>query len=343
MLLNCPIHRFLCKQNDKHRRIEAGSKGRCGLCLSCGPILKTVSIKLCQTVIDSSCMRYETIAGAFLVDDISDLDAPGLFDASAFDLNYIAGSGNNMSQNGAETQQAFTVPSGDAFLVIREGDVWGEVITLTPGQVITVGRAPTNRVVLHDEICSRNHCEIFQSNSKWVLRDLESRNGTRVDNSQVEGDWELFDGEMIQIGRCALGFTYDPAQTFRGWLRRVVENAIVDFLRQQGKRMRSGQTVDEFRLDEVAAKKDLFERLEEAFDLELLEVAQQRVQARVEPKRWQAWELTAMQQLSGDEVSQRLEMKVATIYTCRFQIQKMIAAEVQLLESDAGSQVQARG
>lgn len=159
-------------------------------------------------------MRYETIAGAFLVDDISDLDAPGLFDASAFDLNYIAGSGNNMSQNGAETQQAFTVPSGDAFLVIREGDVWGEVITLTPGQVITVGRAPTNRVVLHDEICSRNHCEIFQSNSKWVLRDLESRNGTRVDNSQVEDDWELFDGEMIQIGRCALGFTYDPAQTF---------------------------------------------------------------------------------------------------------------------------------
>lgn len=108
-----------------------------------------------------------------------------------------------------------------AYLVVREGRTWRDVFRLVPGQVTTVGRAPTNRIVIRDEICSRNHCEVFQSGSKWTLRDLGSRNGTLVDGKPVVADWTLEDGHLIQIGACDLGFTYDVSQPFDRFEKQV--------------------------------------------------------------------------------------------------------------------------
>jgi len=67
-----------------------------------------------------------------------------------------------------------------AYLVIREGSKWSDVFRLVPGQSVTIGRAPTNQIVLKDERCSRNHVEVFMSSGQWTLRDLDSRNGTLV-------------------------------------------------------------------------------------------------------------------------------------------------------------------
>ena len=67
-----------------------------------------------------------------------------------------------------------------AYLVIREGSKWTDVFRLVPGQAVTIGRAPTNQIVIKDERCSRCHAEIFFSEDQWMLRDLDSRNGTVV-------------------------------------------------------------------------------------------------------------------------------------------------------------------
>jgi two-component system response regulator HydG len=98
---------------------------------------------------------------------------------------------------------------GAAFLVRRVGGDWREVYGLTPGHVTTIGRSSTNRIIVDDEICSRNQCEVFQAGNSWVLRDLRSRNGTHVDGRQVSGDWSLEVGQIIQIGSFALGFIHD--------------------------------------------------------------------------------------------------------------------------------------
>ncbi len=104
-------------------------------------------------------------------------------------------------------------PAEVAYLVVRDGDKWKDVFRLTPGQVTTVGRAPTNRIVVRDEMCSRNHCEIFQAGPMWILRDLGSRNGTMIDNQRMSGDWELEDGQTIQLGECEIVFTYELANS----------------------------------------------------------------------------------------------------------------------------------
>ena len=101
-----------------------------------------------------------------------------------------------------------------AYLVIREGSKWTDVFRLMPGQSVTIGRAPTNQIVVKDERCSRAHAEVFYSQERWVLRDLESRNGTLVGSERVRGDYMLQPGEIIRIGHSQMAFVHDLASAF---------------------------------------------------------------------------------------------------------------------------------
>ncbi|HTQ38721.1 MAG TPA: sigma 54-interacting transcriptional regulator [Pirellulales bacterium] len=101
-----------------------------------------------------------------------------------------------------------------AYLVIREGSKWTDVFRLMPGQSVTIGRSPTNQIVVKDERCSRAHAEIFYSQERWVLRDLESRNGTLVGSQRVHGDYLLQPGEIVRIGHSQMAFVHDLASAF---------------------------------------------------------------------------------------------------------------------------------
>jgi Nif-specific regulatory protein len=98
------------------------------------------------------------------------------------------------------------------YLLGWDGRGWHDMVRLAPNQVTTIGRAPANKVVLRDDICSRNHCEIFKANNQWFLRDLDSRNGTTIGGEEVEGDWPLEPGQIIEIGGTQLAFTDDPTE-----------------------------------------------------------------------------------------------------------------------------------
>ena len=104
--------------------------------------------------------------------------------------------------------------SQSAYLVIREGSKWSDVFRLVPGQSATIGRAPTNQIVLKDERCSRNHAEVFMSGGQWTLRDLESRNGTLLGTEIVRGDLVLKPGDIIRIGRTQLVFVHRLSDAF---------------------------------------------------------------------------------------------------------------------------------
>src|SRR5882757_3988863 len=101
-----------------------------------------------------------------------------------------------------------------AYLVIREGAKWTDVFRLVPGQPVTIGRAPTSQIVVKDERCSRAHAEVFYSQGKWVVRDLDSRNGTAVGSHMIRGDHLLEAGEIIRIGHSQMAFVHDLTKAF---------------------------------------------------------------------------------------------------------------------------------
>jgi Nif-specific regulatory protein len=93
-----------------------------------------------------------------------------------------------------------------AFLVVRLEDGYGDVFPLVVGQRYTLGRAATNRIVLKDDLCSREHAEVYFAEGRWRLRDLESLNGTRLNGSPLDSEWELAPGDEVLVGRSQLLF-----------------------------------------------------------------------------------------------------------------------------------------
>lgn len=99
-----------------------------------------------------------------------------------------------------------------AYLVTRRDDGFGDVYPLAMGHRYTMGRAGTNRIVLKDDLCSREHAEIYYADGHWRLRDLNSLNGTRINTQALESEWELSPRDELHLGRTRLLFVEDMAQ-----------------------------------------------------------------------------------------------------------------------------------
>ena len=100
----------------------------------------------------------------------------------------------------------------NAFLVVRQDDGYGDVFPLKEGQRFTMGRANTCGIVLKDELCSREHAEVYFADGRWRLRDLRSLNGTRLNGTPLDSDWELAAGDEIRLGRTHLLFVDEMDQ-----------------------------------------------------------------------------------------------------------------------------------
>jgi transcriptional regulator with GAF, ATPase, and Fis domain len=94
-----------------------------------------------------------------------------------------------------------TTAAQSPFLRISDPVTGRQVVPLVPGERVTLGRAPTNRIVVHDERASRFHAEVFPADSGWMIRDLDSRNGTVIDGQLLVGDRQLAAGDSFQIGQ----------------------------------------------------------------------------------------------------------------------------------------------
>jgi pSer/pThr/pTyr-binding forkhead associated (FHA) protein len=90
---------------------------------------------------------------------------------------------------------------------VIEGIDKGRVFRDLPTPV-TIGREEGNLVRLNDERVSRYHAKVQHDNGEIILTDLESTNGTRVNNTVVQIR-RLRPGDRISIGRSQLLFGSD--------------------------------------------------------------------------------------------------------------------------------------
>ncbi len=90
--------------------------------------------------------------------------------------------------------------AGAGSLVLPNGDrfVLGET-------VITIGRLPDSVMTLEDPNVSRNHAEIRPSGSGFVLADLGSTNGTKINGVKIS-ERVLQDGDELTFGATTFRF-----------------------------------------------------------------------------------------------------------------------------------------
>lgn len=130
-------------------------------------------------------------------------------------------------------------------------------------------------------------------------------------------------------------FTYDPSQSFRGWLRRLARNAWSDWLASLDRPgVVVGGAAGDLLLQSVAAREDLVRRLEAQFDLEVLAEAMARTRGRVNPRTWDAYWLATQEGLPTGDVAERLGLNVAGVFKAKSNVLKMIRQEVDALSAD---------
>ncbi|HUP86781.1 MAG TPA: DUF3662 and FHA domain-containing protein [Acidimicrobiales bacterium] len=71
---------------------------------------------------------------------------------------------------------------------------------------VTIGRHPDCDVVLNDQEISRQHAEVRREDGGFVVVDLGSLNGTKVNGAGVKSPRPLEDGDTITIGTHTIRF-----------------------------------------------------------------------------------------------------------------------------------------
>ncbi|MCH8310347.1 MAG: FHA domain-containing protein [Chloroflexi bacterium] len=87
-----------------------------------------------------------------------------------------------------------------ASLLVRGGPNNGVVIKLT-NRPITLGRRQDNDVVIDETTVSRRHSLILDTHGGFVLRDLNTTNGTYINKVRIgENEHPLHHGDQIKLG-----------------------------------------------------------------------------------------------------------------------------------------------
>lgn len=109
-----------------------------------------------------------------------------------------------------EVDRTIIMDDGKSFhganIFLLEGPNKGSTLKIV-SDLITIGRLETNDIVINDSLTSRNHAQILYSGGQYIIKDLESRNGTSVNGKSIT-EKVLMDKDKIQIGNTTLQFLY---------------------------------------------------------------------------------------------------------------------------------------
>lgn len=92
-----------------------------------------------------------------------------------------------------------------ATLLVINGANRGSRFDVTSAQDVIIGRSVGSNVRLDDSEVSRHHARINHDGTHFILRDLGSANGSRI-NGQICTEHELRNGDTLQFGASILAF-----------------------------------------------------------------------------------------------------------------------------------------
>jgi hypothetical protein len=73
-------------------------------------------------------------------------------------------------------------------------------LALPAADRVTIGRAPDCDCVISDPTVSRHHAELRRDASEWMIADLGSTNGTRLNGWRLTGETRVRPGDQVAFG-----------------------------------------------------------------------------------------------------------------------------------------------
>lgn len=197
-------------------------------------------------------------------------------------------------------------------------DAW--LPTTSPTLLARLRNDPSNEAAW-DEFIEHYGRHIYRWCRQWRLQDADAQ--------------DVAQDILLKLARKLRDFEYDPKSSFRGWLKTVAHHAWRDFVDDREIARPSGDERVWGVLHSVEARDDLLQKLEEAFDYELLEAAKVQVRLRVAPHTWEAFRLVALEGIPAVDVAAAVQMQVAMVYVAKSKVQRMLKEEIEKLEAEA--------
>ena len=88
----------------------------------------------------------------------------------------------------------------DPYLIIVAGTHIGKIYGIEEGEIIS-GRSPDCDIWIEDNTISRKHFRIRRGEGECVVQDLNSTNGTFINNKRIKKPTKLQGGDKIQISK----------------------------------------------------------------------------------------------------------------------------------------------
>jgi RNA polymerase sigma-70 factor (ECF subfamily) len=170
-----------------------------------------------------------------------------------------------------------------------------------------------------EQFVARYSGPIYQWCRRYGLQDADARDVTQAVFSKLLRKLPLF-----ERGR----------SRFRTWLYTIVHNAVADLCSERSHVQEKGTHATYDVLERQEARDDLQTRLQQKFDLELLEVAEKNIRLRVQPQTWKAYELRCKDLFSLAVVGQTMDMKIGTVSKYVRRVLNLLADEVKRLEEN---------
>jgi len=85
-------------------------------------------------------------------------------------------------------------------------------------EIVLVGRSIGSDVFLNDKSISRRHAQVVKNSDGFIIKDLDSRNGTFVNGKRIE-EQLIRDGDEVSLGNLSFVFKYPPS------MKKVTINA----------------------------------------------------------------------------------------------------------------------
>lgn len=144
---------------------------------------EALNSELCETAREYARAEGYHFMGTVAVEmEVDDSLKPGRFQV-----------GSRMKETGGSSGVgSLVLPSGERIPLGRE--------------VVAVGRLNDCAIALTDTNVSRRHCEVRPSNRGYLVVDLGSTNGTKVNGMRIQGEQVLADGDIVSVGSTHLRF-----------------------------------------------------------------------------------------------------------------------------------------
>ncbi len=153
---------------------------------------------------------------------------------------------------------------------------------------------------------------------------------------------EVVQETIVAVAKQMPTFRYDAAGSFKGWLLQITRRRIVDQFRKRPPWEKDAGPPGDDSSRTAAAERipaealDLQPVWDEEWQRNLVEVAKQRVKARISPRQYQIFDLYVVKEWPVREVALTLSVNDAQVYLARHRVSRLVREEVRRMEKLAG-------